>query len=147
VVALVERGGRARAEAVDNVTSATLRSVLRRNASTESVLMTDEWQAYRRPGREFARHETVNHSHEEYVRGEAHTNTIEGYFSIFKRGMKGVYQHCSTTHLQRYLDEFSFRYSNRAKLGIDDSTRTMLAIKGAEGRRLTYRRTRSQKAA
>jgi transposase-like protein len=147
VMALVERGGAARAEAVDDTTSATLRAVLRRNASTKSVLMTDEWQAYRRPGREFAGHLTVNHSAEEWVRGEAHTNTIEGYFSIFKRGMKGVYQHCSETHLQRYLDEFSFRYSYRVKLGVDDSARTGIAIQGAEGKRLTYRRTRGQEAA
>lgn len=148
VMALVERGGKARAEVIDNLTSATLHQVLSANASPDSALMTDEWSAYMRPGRAFAKHETVNHSAEEWVRGYVHTNTVEGYFSIFKRGMKGVYQHCSETHLQRYLDEFSFRYSHRVKLrGIDDGTRTMLAIKGAEGKRLTYRRTRQQEAA
>jgi transposase-like protein len=146
VMALVERGGKARAEVIENLTSATLHKVLSANASRESALMTDEWSAYQRPGRAFASHETVHHKVEEWVRGNAHTNTVEGYFSIFKRGMKGVYQHCSETHLQRYLDEFSFRYSYRVKLGIDDGTRTMLAIKGAEGKRLTYRRTGGQAA-
>jgi hypothetical protein len=139
--------GAARAESVDDATSATLRAVLRRHASTKSVLMTGEWQAYRRPGRDFAGHLTVNHSAEEWVRGEAHTQTVEGFFSIFKRGMKGIYQHCSETHLQRYLDEFSFRYSYRIRLGVDDSERTGIAIQGAEGKRLTYRRARSQEAA
>ena len=109
--------------------------------------MTDEWRGYRRPGREFAKHETVNHSEEEWVRGRAHTNTIVGYFSIFKRGMKGVYQHCSDQHLPAYLDEFSFRYSYRVKLGYSDSARAVIAIKGAEGKRLAYRRTRQQEAA
>ena len=109
--------------------------------------MTDEWRAYRRPGREFAKHEVVNHQDEEWVRGSAHTNTAENFFSVFKRGMRGVYQHCSEQHLARYLDEFSFRYSYRVKLGYDDATRTELAIKGAEGKRLTYRRTGSQKGA
>jgi len=98
-------------------------------------------------GYAFASHETVNHGKEEYVRGDAHTNTIEGYFSVFKRGMKGIYQHCSEQHLQRYLNEFDFRYSNRAALGVDDLLRTMRAIKGAQGKRLTYNQSRSAKAA
>ena len=87
---------------------------------------------------------SVNHAECEYAAGEIITNTIEGYYSIFKRGMKGIYQHCTDKHLHRYLAEFDFRYSYRVKLGIDDATRTLLAIKGAEGKRLTYRRTRSQ---
>lgn len=146
VMALVERGGKARAEVIENVSGKTLHRVLSANASRDSALMTDDYRAYQRPGRAFASHETVNHSVEEWVRGNVHTNTVEGYFSVFKRGMKGVYQHCSETHLQRYLDEFSFRYSYRVKLGIDDSTRTMLAIRGAEGKRLTYRRTAGKAA-
>jgi len=84
-------------------------------------------------------HYTVNHSIEEYVRGDAHTNTAEGYFSIFKRGIIGTYHHVSATHLHRYLAEFDFRYSHRVKLGFDDTERTRLAIRGAVGKRLTYR--------
>ncbi len=90
---------------------------------------------------------TVNHSLDEYVRGDAHTNTVEGFFSIFKRGMKGVYQHCGDRHLHRYLAEFDFRYSNRVALGVDDVLRTMRAIKGAEGKRLTYAQSGSKRAA
>src|SRR5437764_11462517 len=100
--------------------------------------------AYIEPGREFASHETVNHFAKEYSRigrdgGKVTTNTVEGYFSIFKRGMIGVYQHCSETHLPRYLSEFDFRYSNRIALGVDDAERAERAMKGAVGRRLTYR--------
>jgi transposase-like protein len=143
VMTLVERGGKARSVHIDRATSAELNAVLTQKADPQSRLMTDEFPAYRRPGRRFASHETVNHSAEEYVRGEAHTNTVEGYYSIFKRGMKGIYQHCTDKHLHRYLAEFDFRYSNRIKLGVDDAERTARAIKGAEGKRLTYRRTRN----
>lgn len=97
-----------------------------------------------RPGRRFAKHETVTHSADEYVRGDTHVNSVEGYYSIFKRGMKGIYQHCAEKHLHRYLAEFDFRYSHRVRLGVDDTERTRRAIAGAEGKRLTYRRTRSQ---
>jgi hypothetical protein len=96
---------------------------------------------YRAIGRRFASHEAVDHSKEEWVRGDAHTQTVEGFFSIFKRGMVGIYQHCSERHLHRYLAEFDFRYSNRIKLGVDDTERTRRAIKGAGGKRLTYRTT------
>ncbi len=98
------------------------------------------------PGREFAKHETVNHSEEEWARGYIHANTVEGFFSIFKREMRGVYQHCSEDHLHRYLDEFAFRYSNRAALGVNDAARTEQAVIGAVGKRLTYQTTRSQAA-
>jgi ISXO2-like transposase domain len=101
--------------------------------------MTDEASYYKSIGPEFASHQTVNHSKDEYVRGEIHTNTVEGYYSIFKRGMKGVYQHCAEKHLHRYLSEFDFRYSNRVALGVHDGERADLAIKGAAGKRLTYR--------
>ncbi len=104
----------------------------------DSRLHTDEAHHYRKPGQEFATHERVNHSEEEYARGDVTTNTVEGFFSIFKRGMRGVYQHCSEQHLQRYLDEFDFRYSNRSALGVEDAERTARAIKGAEGKRLTF---------
>jgi transposase-like protein len=96
-------------------------------------------QKHREIGREFVSHDSVNHSRDEYVRGSVHTNTVEGYYSIFKRGMKGVYQHCAEKHLHRYLSEFDFRYSNRVALGVNDGERADLAIKGAAGKRLTYR--------
>jgi transposase-like protein len=139
VMTLVERGGRARSMKVDQLTSDTARAVLVVNASRKSRLHTDEASIYKQVGREYDRHESANHSAKEYVRGDVTTNTVEGYFSIFKRGMIGVYQHCSDKHLQRYLHEFDFRYSNRAKLGVDDAERAERAIKGAVGRRLTYR--------
>ena len=103
--------------------------------------MTDEAPHYVRVGKEFAEHGTVNHGREEYARGEVTTNTVEGYFSIFKRGMKGVYQHCSEKHLHRYLAEFDFRYNNRSALGVEDEARTRTALEGIKGKRLTYRVT------
>jgi len=112
--------------------------VIRENIKHESTLMTDEGRYYNQVGREFARHDVVNHRQHEYVRGDAYTNTAEGFFSIFKRGMNGVYQHCKDKHLHRYLAEFDFRYSNRVKLGVDDVTRTERALKGVVGKRLTY---------
>jgi hypothetical protein len=101
--------------------------------------MTDESAVYRSIGKEFKCHFTVEHGAGEYVRGTAHTNTIEGFFSIFKRGMIGVYQHCSSAHLQRYLAEFDFRYNERVALGIGDMERTGRALRGIVGKRLTYR--------
>ena len=101
---------------------------------------------YRRLGKGFASHEYVNHSKGEYVRGDVYTNVVEGSFSIFKRGMKGIYQHCGEQHLHRYLAEFDFRYSNRAKLGITDAVRADEALKGIGGKRLTYRRSNEQYA-
>jgi transposase-like protein len=139
VLTLVERGGAARSFHVDGVTKGNLLPVIRANISRESFLMTDELRSYQKLGEEFARHEAVNHGADEYVRGTITTNTVEGYFSIFKRGMKGVYQHCKERHLHRYLAEFDFRYSHRVALGYSDTARTALAIKGAEGKRLTYR--------
>ena len=143
VLTLVERGGRARSFHVDSVKAEELRAVIALHADTKSALMTDEAHAYRNIGKGFASHESVNHGEEEWVRGNVHTNTIEGFFSIFKRGMKGVYQHCGEQHLQRYLAEFDFRYSNRIALGVDDTERTARAIRGGEGKRLTYRPARS----
>jgi transposase-like protein len=144
IVTLVERGGKARSVKVENVTAREVRRVVLDNADTASHLRTDQSRMYRAFGTQFASHESVDHSAEEWVRGDAHTNTVEGFFSIFKRGMTGVYQHCSERHLHRYLAEFDFRYSNRVKLGVDDTERTRRAINGAGGKRLTYRRTRSQ---
>ena len=144
IVTLVERGGSARSIHLNDLKAATLRAAVLGNAHTKSKLMTDERQTYRGIGRRFAGHDTVNHANEEWARGEAHVNSAEGFFSIFKRGMTGVYQHCGEQHLQRYLAEFDFRYSNRVRLGIDDTERARRAIAGAEGKRLTFWRTRSQ---
>lgn len=94
---------------------------------------------YRKIAKRYAEHLTVNHRQDEYVRGEASTNTVEGFFSIFKRGMNGVYQHCDSQHLHRYLAEFDFRYNHRVKLGVDDLQRTDNALRGIGGKRLTYR--------
>jgi transposase-like protein len=146
IVSLVERGGRARSFHVDHhPTSASVYELLAAHIARASVLNTDERRIYEDVGTRFADHEKVNHGQKEYVRGKSHTNSVEGYFSIFKRGMNGVYQHCSEAHLHRYLAEFDFRYSNRIKLGIDDCARTDRAIKGAAGKRLTYRQPRSSR--
>lgn len=138
VVTLVERGGRAKSIKVDELDIVTIRKVLFENIVLDSTLMTDEAQHYKNPGKEFTKHEAVNHSEGEYARGSATTNTVEGFFGIFKRGMKGIYQHCAEKHLQAYLNEFDFRYSNRIALSVDDTERARRAIKGAEGKRLTY---------
>ena len=135
VLALVERGGRARSMVVDDLRTSTVAPIVRKNVAREARLMTDEARHYIKVGREYANH----HEAKEYVRGEAHTNTIEGFFSIFKRGMKGVYQHCGEQHLHRYLAEFDFRYNNRTALGVEDAERTKRIMQGAEGKRLTYR--------
>jgi transposase-like protein len=139
VLTLVERGGSARSFHVDSTRRADVEGIMRANIRKESRLMTDEGRHYKAIGREFSSHESVNHGEEEYVRGDVSTNTVENFYSVFKRGMKGVYQHCSEKHLHRYLSEFDFRYSNRVKLGIDDTERTERALMGIVGKRLTYR--------
>lgn len=140
VFSLIERGGKVRSHHVPRVNAETLRPILNEQVHEATHIMTDEGAASKKIGSEYERHDTVNHSIGEYVRGGAHTNTIEGYFSIFKRGMKGVYQHCSADHLKRYLAEFDFRYNEREGLGKDDYTRTMAVLAGIKGKRLTYRR-------
>jgi len=137
IVSLVERDGKARSVHVPSLTANTVRKVLVTNASRQSDLMTDESNVYPAVGREFASHGTVNHGAGEYGRGEIHTNTIEGFFSILKRGLRGVYQHCSEQHLHRYLAEYDFRYSHRSGLGVSDAERALQALKGIEGKRLT----------
>jgi transposase-like protein len=144
VMALVERGGPSRSFHIENVQGHTLGRFLLKNAATQSHLRTDEWEPYQGLGQNYASHKTVKHSDKEYVRGDAHTNTVEGFFSIFKRGMRGIYQHCGEQHLHRYLVEFDFRYSNRAALGVSDTERAERALKGIEGKRLTYRRIGEQ---
>ncbi|PDQ19514.1 IS1595 family transposase [Mesorhizobium sanjuanii] len=140
VLTLVERGGAARSFHIDSATVARVLPIVNANIHKESVFMSDEARVYDNIGPEFAAHGTVNHGREEYVRGLVHTNTVEGYYSIFKRGMKGVYQHCAEHHLHRYLAELDFRYSNRSAMGIEDNVRSLIALKGAKGKRLTYRR-------
>lgn len=135
VLSLIERGGALRSVYLDgkNVREALTPQLLH----DDSRLVTDGAQHYKFQVR---KHESVDHSKHEWARGDVHTNTLEGFFSIFKRGMVGTYQHCNSDHLHRYLAEFDFRYNNRAKLGVDDTGRTLAAIKGIEGKRLTYRR-------
>ncbi len=139
VLTLVERGGSARSFHVDSTSVADIVPIVRANIKRETRLMTDKARHYVGIGTEFAEHGSVDHTAKEYVRGDIHTNTVEGYYSIFKRGMKGVYQHCGEKHLHRYLSEFDFRYNNRMALGVHDGERAMLAVKGAAGKRLTYR--------
>jgi transposase-like protein len=142
VFTLVERGGSVRSFHIEGTTLAQMLPIIRANVNRESAVMTDSasWYKFLKPNTGIASHDTVNHERGEYVReGFIHTNTVEGYYSIFKRGMKGVYQHCGEKHLHRYLAEFDFRYSNRVALGIDDGMRTTKALKGMVGKRLTYR--------
>lgn len=139
VMSLVERGGRVRSFHVPFVTAGMLYPIIVKHAHRDSRFMTDESNIYSQIGRSYSEHQTVNHSQKEYVRDEAFTNTVEGYFSVLKRGIYGVYQHVSEAHLHRYLSEFDFRYSNRSKLGIEDAERADLALIGAKGKRLTYR--------
>ncbi len=147
VVSLVERGGEVRSFHVDSATKDTVGKILRKNTDLASRLMTDENRIYSQVGAEYADHQSVNHTAYEFVRGDAHTQTIDGYFSIFKRGMKGIYQHCGEQHLHRYLAEFDFRYNNRVKLGVNDTQRMEKAAAGIVGKRLTYRRIGEQRAA
>ncbi len=143
VVALVERGGNVRTFHVPVADQMTVEKIVNENIARESRLHTDESRLYFNAADTFTAHETVHHTSGEYVRYEdgraIHTNSAEGYFSIFKRGMRGVYQHCKEKHLHRYLAEFDFRYNHRVRLGIHDGERAVLAVKNAAGKRLTYR--------
>lgn len=139
VLSLVDRTtGKAKSVVVDDLNMSTLIPILRENISKEAIVYTDEATYYKRLGASFAKHEFVRHAAGEYGRGEIHTNTIEGYFSIFKRGMRGVYQHCAKKHLHRYAAEFEFRYNNRIANGPDDKVRADMALTGIVGKRLTY---------
>ena len=137
VLGLIDRNtGKSRFFHVDG--GKEIQGIVLENLSREARLMTDEHVMYRRIGREFAEHSSVMHYNKEYVRGDVTTNTIEGAFSIFKRGMRGVYQHCAEKHLHRYLAEFEFRYSHREKTGVNDAARFDLMLKGIVGKRLKY---------
>ena len=146
VMSLVERGGKVRSRHVADVTAKTLKPIIAEAIAKDSHFRTDQAPVYTEIGTGFASHETVNHSIKEYVRGDAHTNTVEGYFSIFKRGIYGVYHHVSEQHLKRYLCEFDFRYNERIALGVGDDERMTKALSGIVGKRLTYRRTRGAEA-
>jgi transposase-like protein len=142
VYSLIERGGEVRSFQVKHATSANLTGIMQDQVSSKTQIMTDENRAYARVRQTFVAHSTVNHSAQEYVRGEAHTNSVENFFSIFKRGLFGTYQHMSEKHLSRYLAEFDFRHNNRMALGIEDQERAAKIVQGAPGKRLTYRTTR-----
>ncbi len=141
VLSLVNREtGRARSIVVDDLKTSTVESNLRENIAKEATVYTDEAYHYRRIVADFAGHAFVRHNADDYVRGDVYTNTLEVFFSIFKRGMKGIYQHCGKQHLHRYLAEFDFRYSHRSALKVTDTMRAGLIVKGAESKRFTYRR-------
>jgi transposase-like protein len=142
VLALVERGGKVRTFHINSVTKEEIGRIVRENVSREAWLMTDEAKHYVRLGEEFAGHGTVHHAREEYVNPDdftINTNTVEGFFGLFKRGFKGVYQHCDEKHLHRYLVGFEFRYNNRIALGVDDQQRADNTLAGIKGKRLTYK--------
>jgi transposase-like protein len=150
VLTLIDRDtGAARSFVMTEFTTDEVQRILNENVAKEAYLMTDESPQYKRPGEQQTFHGAVNHSEKEYVRQDApwvHTNTVEGYYSVFKRGMRGVYQHCGRNHLHRYTAEFDFRYSNRVKLGVDDVSRFTKIVEGVTGKRLMYRGTSSVSA-
>lgn len=151
VMTLVDRDtGAARSFVMTEFTTEEVQRILNENIAKEAYLLTDEASMYKRPGSGFTFHGSVNHGRGEYVSKETpwvHTNTVEGYYSIFKRGMRGVYQHCTRAHLHRYSAEFDFRYSNRVRLGVDDQARFTLVVNGIVGKRLTYRTAGGEGAA
>jgi transposase-like protein len=140
VVALVERGGKVRSFHVKDVNAKNLRSVLVGQIDASSHLMTDSHRAYPKIGENFAAHSMVNHTIDEYVRGDVSTNTVESYFAILKRGVVGTFHHVSSQHLKRYVGEFDYRYNTRVALGYTDFDRFTASVPGIVGKRLTYRR-------
>jgi transposase-like protein len=146
VVSLVSREGKTRSFHIANVDAKNLHPILMANIAKDTHLMTDGAGHYKKIGQKFDLHESTNHAQKEYAKASvvdgvrAHSNTVESYFGILKRGISGIYHHVSEEHLQRYVDEFDFRFSNRKSLGIDDSPRADLLLKGVVGKRLTYER-------
>lgn len=136
VAALVQRDGMVRSRHVARVTAENLRNFITENVDKSSTVMTDSFKSYKWVGKEYARHGVIRHDLKQYVKGDIHTNTIEGYFSILKRGINGIYQRVSKKHLQKYLHEFDFRYNTRK---VDDAARTTAALSCIEGKRLMYR--------
>ena len=149
IVALVDRQGQTRAFHIASIDAQNLKPILMANIAKDTKVYTDAAGHYRkmRLSDRFTEHQTVNHSIGEYARGNVHSNTVESYFSLLKRGLYGTYHHVSEAHLQRYCTEFSFRFSNRKSLGVDDNDRTIKALRQIRGKRLTYRRTDGQQAA
>ena len=139
VLTLIQRGGSARSFHVDGTKASDLLPVIKANVLPGTRVMTDEAGQYAHVGKYFAEHGFTRHGQGEYVVGDVHTNTVEGFYSVFKRGMKGVYQHCSEKHLHRYVAEFDFRYNNRVRLGVNDAQRTTTALRGVTGKRLMYK--------
>jgi transposase-like protein len=139
ILSLVERGGKVRSFHIEHADKSTINLVASRNLAREARVFTDESRLYNDMKGHVADHKKVHHARGEYVRGDVHTNTVEGVFSVFKRGMKGTYQHCAEKHLHRYLAEFDFRYNNRIALGVNDAARADALLKGIIGKRLTYR--------
>jgi hypothetical protein len=137
---LVQRGGSARSFHVEGTKASDLLPIIKANVHPSTHVMTDESGQYAHLGKYFTEHDFVRHSAGEYGRDDIHTNTVEGFYSVFKRGMKGVYQHCSEKHLSRYVAEFDFRYNNRSRLGVEDKERAAKIVLGAKGKRLMYRR-------
>ena len=151
ILSLVQRGGKVRSYHIEGSTVAQVIPIVTENVSREAAVMTDSAQLYKYRLGDFESHDRVDHSKGEYARYELgrhviHTNTVEGYFSVFKRGMRGVYQHCKEKHLHRYLAEFDFRYNARSALGVEDLERADRALRGVKGKRLTYRKARPGRA-
>jgi hypothetical protein len=143
VMALVERGGRVRAFPMERVTGDNVQDVIRREVALDTQMMTDELNVYHPLSMGFRKHETILHKDKQYVRGNVHTNTVEGFFSLLKRGITGVYHHVGRGHLSKYCDEFSFRYDHRK---VSDAARAGLLVQGAEGKRLTYKQPSGNRA-
>jgi transposase-like protein len=140
IVSLVERNGEKRSYHVPNVSPTTLRPILNAQIAAKARLMTDDFGAYKKIGRDFASHEVVNHTAKEYARGDVTTNTVESSFALLKRGLVGTFHSVSEQHLQRYATEFDFRWNTRQSLGFNDAARAAVALKNIGGKRLTYRR-------
>lgn len=141
VLTLVQRGAGARSFHVDGTKASDLLPIIKANIAPGTAVMTDEAGQDVHLSKLFASHGFTSHGKGEYVVGDVHTNTVEGFYSVFKRGMKGTYQHCKAKHLHRYVAEFDFRYNNRVKLGVNDAAHTVSALRGIVGKRLTYRQS------
>ena len=145
ILSLVERGGNVRTFHVAHANKENVTELVNQNVAHESILMTDESRLYKEMGKTFVEHHSTKHSAGEYVRYDRgmviHSNTVENYFSVFKRGMRGTYQHCAEKHLHRYLAEFDFRYNKRVGRGVNDEARAGMILDGVVGKRLTYETT------
>jgi transposase-like protein len=142
IISLVERGGNVRSFHVEHADQSTVTKIVNENLNRETRVHTDESRLYSKLASQVSEHHSVHHASGEYVRGDVHTNTVESYFSIFKRGMRGTYQHCKEKNLHRYLAEFDFRHNARIALGVNDAARTDRILAGIVGKRLTYQTTR-----